>query len=392
MVDLATGGERVPMKTQAPLIRGMFNSDPERSYTLPGNYYWSPDIALRERELVFYRSWLLVGFTHDLKLPGSYFTTKLFDQPILVVRGKDDRLRAFYNVCKHRGHLLLEGKGKALRIRCPFHAWTYDLTGQLVAAPNAENVPDFDFAEFQLSEIRVEEVARMVFVNLDPDAKSFAETYPGLATEFRETVPGFDDLVWVRQDRYDIKANWKAVFDGLECYHCPYIHPGSMGSKNDRALPSFESTDFEFHARHIIRGNPEIIDSGRGEAFGIAPNAALRDLHMWYVWPNILFMAHPGASNFKVAHAWPTSPETTVRFIDQFTLNDPPSDHDLKQMAKHKGVFQQDIDAMERVQQGVHARNYAPGRLMVDRERSWKSEHATHHFQNLVWRALNGPN
>lgn len=378
--------------TSAPLRPGRFSSDAEQSYTLPGSYYWDPEIAARERKDVFFKSWLLVGYSHDIPGAGGYLATKLLDQPVFVARGKDGRVRGFYNVCRHRGHLLLDGCGHTTRIRCPFHAWTYDLHGRLVVAPNAANIPGFEMDEFKLAEIRTEEVGRMIFVNLDPEARPFNEVYPGLIGEFQSMVPSFDSLVWTRRDTYEIKANWKSVFDGLECYHCPYLHPGSMGGPDDRMEASFESTDFEYHARHIIRGNSDVMDTGRAEKFGVASNAALKDLNMWYVWPNILFMAHPGPSNFKVAHVWPTGPESCVRHIDQFTLTNPPAEFDLKQMANHKITFQQDIDAMEKVQQGVRALGYTPGRLMVDRERSWKSEHATHHFQNMVWKALNGTN
>jgi len=374
---------------ELPLRKGKFNPNPELSYTLPANYYFDPDVMRAEGENIFMRSWLIAGFSHDLPEPGDYRTSMIANQPVLIVRGKDSKIRAFYNVCRHRGHLLLKGCGHTGGIRCPFHSWAYDLTGRLIAAPNSECVPGFDKSDFHLAEIRVEEVARMIFINFDEDAKPFEEVYPGLVQEFRDMVPGFDRVIWTRRDEYTIKANWKSVFDGLECYHCPYLHPGSMGGPNDRMQMSFESTDFEFFARHIIRGNPEVMDTAKGEAFGVGSDADLKDLNMWYVWPNILFMAHPGPANFKVAHVWPTGPETCVRYIDQFTLTNPPSEHDLAQMAKHKITFEEDLGAMESVQIGLHAKGYSSGRLMVDRERSWKSEHATHHFQNLVWSALN---
>lgn len=378
---------------EMPLSKGKFNSNAELSYTLPAHYYFDPDIMRLESENIWMHSWLIAGYTHDLPEPGSYRTSMIAGQPVLIVRGKDLKIRAFYNVCRHRGHLLLDGCGHAGGIRCRFHSWAYDLTGRLIAAPNSEAVPGFDKSEFHLAEIRVEEVAgRMIFVNFDEDAKSFDEVYPGLVADIIALAPKFDRLIWTRRDEYTIKANWKSTFDGLECYHCPYLHPGSMGGPNDRMQPSFESTDFEYYARHIIRGNPDIMDTSKAAQFGVTTGADLKDLNMWYVWPNILFMAHPGPANFKVAHIWPTGPESSVRYIDQFTLTDPPSEYDLRQMANHKITFLEDVGAMESVQIGLHARGYTSGRLMVDRERSWKSEHATHHFQNLVWEALNPSN
>src|SRR5262245_4869571 len=138
--------------TAPPLRQGRFNPDPERSYALPGNYYFDHEIARRERDAIFLKSWLVVGFSHDLKEPGAYIATEIFDQPIFVVRGKDGVARGFYNVCRHRGHLLLKGRGQVGGVRCPFHSWNYDLTGRLVAAPNAAAVPGFDKTEFRLNE------------------------------------------------------------------------------------------------------------------------------------------------------------------------------------------------------------------------------------------------
>ena len=142
---------------------------------------------------------------------------------------------------------------------------------------------------------------------------------------------------------------------------------------------------------HLSQPEPRLTMGGAGEQ-GLGPDAEIFDFHLWYVWPNLYFMAHPGSSNFKVAHSWPSGPEKTIRFVEQFTRSDPPTDYEVKQMARHRGVFEQDIAAMESVQKGLHAKGYTSGRLMVDRERSWRSEHGTHHFNNMVWVALNGRN
>ena len=98
----------------------------------------------------FFKTWQFVGFTFDLQSPGDYITADLLDQQILVVNGKDGNLRAFYNVCMHRGHILAEGKGNKTNFTCPFHAWSYDTAGELKAAGNAENVAGFRLEDFHL--------------------------------------------------------------------------------------------------------------------------------------------------------------------------------------------------------------------------------------------------
>ena len=158
------------MSIAALRTKSKFHPDPEQSYTLPGTYYFDPDIYEREREEIFFKTWQFAGYLADLENPGDFITIDLLDQRIVIVRDRKRRLRAFYNVCAHRGHTLLEGKGNRRMITCPFHAWTYDLEGNLKAAGNSENVAGFDADEFCLSEVRVEEFLHMVFANLDTGA------------------------------------------------------------------------------------------------------------------------------------------------------------------------------------------------------------------------------
>lgn len=129
------------------------NADPARSYTLSARYYTSPEIFEREREAVFFRSWIYAGHAEDLREPGSYITTMVLDQNILIARGKDMTLRAFYNVCSHRAHELLKGAGRAKVITCPYHAWSYHLDGRLRTARGSEKVESFDAAEFCLKPV-----------------------------------------------------------------------------------------------------------------------------------------------------------------------------------------------------------------------------------------------
>ena len=127
-----------------------FLPDADRSATLPAYYFFDPEIYEREKEAVFYKTWQFAGYLHDLRNPGDFITTEIIDQKILVVRAKDQQLRAFYNVCMHRGHVLAEGSGNRSFFTCPFHAWSYDTTGALKAAGNAENFTSPRFASKRL--------------------------------------------------------------------------------------------------------------------------------------------------------------------------------------------------------------------------------------------------
>ena len=372
-----------------------FGADPEHSATLPAYYFYDPEIYEREKEEVFYKTWQFVGFLKDLAQPGDYITAEIIDQKILVVRGKDSELRAFYNVRMHRGHVLAEGIGNKTIFTCPFHAWSYDTTGELKAAGNAENVSGFELADFHLSEVRVESFANMVFVNLDPRSPPLSSMARELEAEFETIVPRFRELRHVRTEIVDLECNWKFAHDQMECYHCPVIHPQIMGQENSYFELSFDMTEYEYWTQHFIAGNKEVIEADSDDLpydFVIHGQDVLHDAYIWYLWPNCRWVAHNGVSNWKLLHVMPTGVETCQQRMDYFFLNDPLEPGDLELMDYFSNVLQpQDFVTLEKQQLGVHCRGYRQGRLMVDKARSWRSEHGTHHFDKLLWEALNGP-
>ena len=131
--------------------RGAFTSQAQQSWMLPSRYYTDADIQEREVEAIFKCSWVKVGHVCDIKEPGDYLTETIAGQPVMAVRGRDGEVRAFYNVCQHRGHVLLKGRGKLkMGITCPYHAWLYDFEGTLKNARLTDDVPDFDTSLFGL--------------------------------------------------------------------------------------------------------------------------------------------------------------------------------------------------------------------------------------------------
>ena len=372
--------------------KNSFHPEAERSATLPAHYYYDPDIARREKEEVFYKTWQFVGYRHDLAEAGSYLTATIVDQPIFVVRAKDGKLRAFYNVCMHRGHILLEGKGNVRMITCPFHAWTYDLEGSLKAAGNSENVAGFDHDDFCLPEIQVEELAHMVFVNLDANATSLRSQAPGLEEDFLEVVPDLPDMRLARHNSRDLDCNWKFVLDQNECYHCPSLHPGTGFGSRESTI--WESTERGIWMRHTVRADPAEIERDQGKLPSVQEDDKIKHMSfIWFLWPNMVFLSHRGAPNFKLQIATPLEDERCRFTVDNLCKSIPPTERDLSGMDFYWDiVVPQDTGSMDRQQQGVHSRGYKQGRLVVDKERTIKSEHGTHFFDNLVWLALNGPN
>ena len=337
-----------------------------------------------------------MGALQQLEKTGSFITAEILDQKVFVVRGRDGELRAFYNVCQHRGHTLLEGRGQKPLIVCPFHAWTYRLDGALNQAPFSACVRDFDERSYSLTPIRVETLSFMVFVNLDNNAPPLAEVADGLLDQFREAIPDFDKQRLAREDELEVKANWKFILDGLECYHCPVIHPQTMVGPDAYVTKTFHTTLSPYHSQHITIGNYDLIDNHPEKLpWKLDPGiTAIRDIFIWFLWPNLVFVARQGPSNFQILRAMPAAADHSRRTAINFCLNDPPTEFDYGHMNVYRDVvWPQDQTAMEQQQAGVRSRGYHQARLLVDPERAtYWSEHATHHFDNLVWTSLNGSN
>ncbi len=194
--------------------------------TLPGAYYCDPGVLEKEWEKIFYRSWLYVGREDRLPSPGDYLTFQVGRENILVARGKDDHLRAFYNVCRHRGTRLCAdeaGAGRAT-FQCSYHAWTYGLDGSLLGAPNLKETEGFSKAEFSLYPVALETWRGCIFVNLDGDKTPLAAQLGGIPERTRSYPLG--ELKVARRVVDEVEANWKILVENYhECYHCPGVHP-----------------------------------------------------------------------------------------------------------------------------------------------------------------------
>jgi Rieske 2Fe-2S family protein len=194
--------------------------------TLPGEYYTSPEVFAREARTIFSRRWLCAGRADALRAPGDYALFDAAGESLLLVRGKDERLRAFFNVCRHRGTRLCEAASGRFGggIQCPYHAWTYGLDGALLAAPLMTDAPGFDRSEHPLVPAAIAEWEGFVFVNLSEPPRPLEDALRPLLGRFAPWQLG--ELVSAHRTVYDVRANWKLIFQNFsECYHCPPVHP-----------------------------------------------------------------------------------------------------------------------------------------------------------------------
>lgn len=330
-----------------------------------------------DRSAVFARSWQLICHVEKLTEPGSYQSATVAGMPIVVVRDRDAHLRAFYNVCKHRAHELVSGSGRTRNLVCPYHAWTYGLTGELKAARRADRMSGFDTSTICLDAVHVEVFCGFVYVNLDPDAVPLAEQASDLAAEIDYWAPDVATLTHAKRLTYTVRSNWKNVIDNfLECYHCHIAHPEFVD------LVDMDSYQVRTHG----------IWSSHFAAAGAGPNAAydvsratVRQHAVWWLWPNTCLLRYPGRSNFMVFQVVPTGPETTDETWDFYFDSAELGAAEVESVSYIDTVLQQqDIALVESVQRGMRTPAFTQGRIVVDPKGSGLSEHAVHHFHGLL--------
>jgi Rieske 2Fe-2S family protein len=204
--------------------------------TLPTRWYRSEEVFRLEKERIFWREWMCVCRAEEIPDPGSFRVFDVLGESILVVRNREGALRAFYNVCRHRGSRLcragaekgvpaLSGVMAGRGIVCPYHNWTYDLDGRLVAAPHLRGLSAADKETLSLHPVGVDTWGGFVFVNLTPAEAPSLSAQLGVIVERTRNYP-LADLRIGHTIRYQVAANWKAICENYnECYHCGPVHP-----------------------------------------------------------------------------------------------------------------------------------------------------------------------
>jgi phenylpropionate dioxygenase-like ring-hydroxylating dioxygenase large terminal subunit len=343
--------------------------------TLPWSWYTDPAVLGLEQERIFRRSWQYVGHAGDVPEPGSFAATRVGDVPVVLVRDSDETLRAFLNVCRHRGSVICEGSGKRATLQCPYHAWTYGLDGKLVSAPRSAREGGFENDELGLVPLRLETWGPLVFVNPDPDAAPLAELLEDLPERIAGAGIDLDTLRFHLRAEYELEANWKISAENfLECYHCAVAHPdfsAVMDVSPDAYL-------LETHRWRMTQHSP-LRPEPRG---AYDPAGAVEQGQFHLLFPGTVINVMPGRPNFSIGPIVPMAPERTYRFLDYFV--DPEADEAWVEeaLAFDFQVGAEDQSLVERVQAGVRSGLIEEGRLMP------QSETLVAHFQSLVVDAL----
>jgi choline monooxygenase len=308
--------------------------------------------------------------------PGSFFTCVAGATPIVVVRGRDGELRAFVNVCRHRGHEVAQGCGRRETLQCPYHAWTYDLDGSLRAAPRSEREPGFDHSDWSLRPALVDTWGPLVFVNVDLDAAPLAETLGELPHEMAERRLHPSTLTYRGRSRdWVVDANWKLVVENfLECYHCPVAH------KSFSRLIDVDPDAYQLTTGRWYSSQYGPAQEGKGLPYD--PAGEIRASQFHFVWPNWTLNILPGPAHIRVLVFQPLDADRTASFVDGFWAPGTP-DEIVREITDFGAVVgAEDRQLVESVHRGLRSGAIEHGRLLLN------SEHLIQHFQLLVHDAV----
>jgi Rieske 2Fe-2S family protein len=345
----------------------------ERATMLPPTAFVDRGVFDWELDQIF-RGWICAGHVSAVDEPGKFVVRELGTDSVLIIGGEDGTPRAFLNVCRHRGaRIVEEPEGRVRkRLRCPYHAWSYDLQGELRAAPHMDEVEEFAFDCNGLLGVRLAVAGGLVLIDLSGDAPEPSEHLGDLLDHLeRYRLAG---LRRAGDIDYDVRANWKGIAENYnECLHCPGVHPelnalshymsgedvsgeglwcgGSMTLREDASTMALEGAGHSADRPPIDGLGPE--DATKVLYFALFPNG-LVSLHPDYVMLHTLWPRSPGHTH--VTCEWFFEPATIAR--DDFDPSDAVGFWDM--------VNKQDWYVCELQQKGVGTRNYTAGRYSAE--------------------------
>jgi Rieske 2Fe-2S family protein len=348
--------------------------------TLPGAAYNDPDVFEWERDTFFESSWMCLGRSSNLPTTGDHKAFRVGSETVLVVRD-GGAINAFFNVCRHRGHELLETGtcANARALKCPYHGWVYGLDGSLKGAPRYSEIPGFDPAAHSLAPLRVQEWNGWIFVNASGDAPDFFDHCGNLDALTKDHE--CDRLVGVARHDYVVDANWKIVTENYhECYHCPQIHPelcrvtspdSGTDDPSDGAWAGGSMDLFDHAVTMSMTG-----ESGGKILRGLDASKS-RKVYYYSLWPNLLISLHPdyvmthrleplAADRTRIECEWLFPPEVVT---EEFDPSYAVEFWDI--------TNREDWGACESVQRGTASRAYSQGPLSM-------VEGTTHQFIAMV--------
>jgi len=351
----------------------------ESAHAPPYTWYTSQEVFDTETAAIFQKSWLCVGRTDQVNRPGKFFSGSILGNPYVVVRGEDGVLRAFHNVCSHKGCELAPKQGSCAEFVCAYHGWTYKHNGELSKIPHlGKQDKGFNISLLNLKPMSVREWGPLIFVDLDgswsghdKDCRKLEDDLEPIKIPLEDM--GFSKMRHVERRIYNIDCNWKVFVDnGLDGgYHVAYAHEKLA-----------QGLDFAGYRTEIFpRSSFQICESNKSDA-----RLGDKVIYAW-AFPNLFINRYGRCMDINVVI--PVSPDRCRVVIDWYFDYDDFEDWHTSKIIKHAisdsdSVQQEDIEVCESVQRGMNSMAFQEGRY------SSKLEQAVHAFHVLLWRELYG--
>jgi ferredoxin-NADP reductase/phenylpropionate dioxygenase-like ring-hydroxylating dioxygenase large terminal subunit len=351
-----------------------------RGESLPITWYTDPAIIEPEMRRIFRRTWQYIGPVRELQNVGDYITGMAGNVPVAVVRNADG-LAAFVNVCRHRRHQVLKGRGNTRMIQCAYHAWVYDLKGCLRGAPRSEGDPDFRVEDYPLLPIRVEAVGPFVFVNLDQNAKPASSYYGRVLELIAGSGIDLGSLELYSREEWEARANWKTMLENfLECYHCAVAHPG-FSAAIDVKPENYVLTHEDWFSSQIGQVRDSALE-GKSQVKIYDAGGEIRQAQYHLLWPNFTISMNPGFPNLSVDLWLPNGPNGAKGFSEQYFAPGVTKEFAEELIEFNRQVGHEDDELTDSVQIGLRSGLPEKARFLPN------AEYLAIHFQTLVVRAL----
>jgi choline monooxygenase len=352
------------------------NAPLAEAWTISAPWYVDPGIMDLELRTVFARSWQFVGRVDQLSEPGQYITAEIAGEPTVVVRGSDNALRGFFNVCRHHAAAVMtEPEGHAHQLRCPYHGWTYSLEGELKGTPDFAGVCNFDRGATGLVPVETAVWEQWVFVKLDTDGgqrlndpRASLESFLGADLIAQIHPLGLANLHWMERRHYIFDCNWKVFVDNYldGGYHVPHLHKG-LDSVLDYSKYMIENGE-----RFCLQWSPMVTEGAESQTGAVRKGE--RALYYW-IYPNFMINWYDGAldTNLVIPHG---VDKTEVIFDFYFPdISERSRERNRASIDVGQRIQDEDEAICKSVQRGLNSRAYKAGRLSVRRE---AGEHLFH--------------
>ena len=353
-----------------------------QAQTIPSSWYFDPDIYAAECRTVFGATWQAVGRTDQVAEPGSFFTADLAGEPILVVRDEQGVLRAFSNVCRHRAaRVMPQAEGRATRLRCRYHGWTYDLAGRLRGTPEFDGVADFRRDEQGLAPLAVATWGSLVWVHLgglqidQAQLQTSLEEYLAPLSQ-QTTGAGLEKLRFVKRSEYRLACNWKVFVDNFldGGYHVNTVHPGLAD------VLDYSQYRTEIHGNTSVQISPLRSADSQPDVGKVRTGDTA---YYWWVFPNFMMNLYQDVMDTNLV--LPLGPDSCRVIFDYYfaQTEGPEAERFIADsIAVAHQVQLEDAGICEEVQHGLASRSFHTGRFSVRREA------AGYHFHRLLAQRL----